>query len=138
MGFFDDLKKGVMDQILGGGEQQKKLMDLAAGLITNRESGGLAGLAQLFNSKGLGDAISSWIGTGANQPVTSDQIINVIGRERIQQYAEKVGLSSEDISRGLASMLPQIIDHLTPHGQVPDPGALEQGLAALKDRLSRA
>jgi uncharacterized protein YidB (DUF937 family) len=70
--------------------------------------------------------------------VTSDQIINVIGRERIQQYAEKVGLSSEDISRGLASMLPQIIDHLTPHGQVPDQGALEQGLAALKDRLSRA
>jgi len=135
MGLFDDLKKGVMEKFLGGGEQQKKLMDLATNLITNRESGGLAGLAQLFQNKGLGDAISSWIGTGQNQPVTGDQIANVLGSEQIQQFAKKLGFSSEDISKGLASVLPQIIDHLTPHGQVPDQGALDQGIAALKDRL---
>jgi uncharacterized protein YidB (DUF937 family) len=135
MGLFDDLKKSVMEQFLGGGEKQKTLMDLATNLITNRESGGLAGLAQLFQSKGLGDAISSWIGTGQNQPVTGDQIKNVLGSEQIRQFAQKLGLSSEEISKGLASVLPQIIDHLTPHGQVPDQGALDQGIAALKDRL---
>jgi uncharacterized protein YidB (DUF937 family) len=135
MGLFDYLKKGVMEKFLGGGEQQKKLMDLATNLITNRESGGLAGLAQLFQNKGLGDAISSWIGTGQNKPVTGDQIANVLGSEQIQQFAKKLGFSSEDISKGLASVLPQIIDHLTPHGQVPDQGALDQGIAALKDRL---
>ena len=135
MGFLDDLKKNVMDQFLGGGEQQKSLMDLATNLITNRESGGLAGLAQLFQNKGLGDAISSWIGTEKNQPVTGDQITNVFGSEQIQQFAQKLGFSSEDISKGLASVLPQIIDHLTPHGQVPEQGTLEQGIAALKDRL---
>jgi uncharacterized protein YidB (DUF937 family) len=135
MGLFDDLKKGVMEKFLGGGEQQKKLMDLATNLITNRESGGLAGLAQLFQNKGLGDAISSWIGTGQNQPVTGDQITNVLGSEQIRQFAQKLGFSSEEITKGLASVLPQIIDHLTPHGQVPDQGALDQGIAALKDRL---
>jgi uncharacterized protein YidB (DUF937 family) len=138
MGFFDDLKKGVMEQFLGGGEQHSKLMDLATSLITSRESGGLAGLAQLFQSKGLGDAISSWIGTGQNQPVTGDQIKNVLGSEQIQLFAQKLGLSSEDISKGIASVLPQIIDHLTPHGQVPDQGALEQQIAALKDKLFKA
>jgi len=135
MGFLDDLKKGVMEQFLGGGEQQKSLMDLATNLITSRESGGLSGLAQLFQSKGLGDVISSWIGTGQNQPVTGDQIANVLGSEQIRQFAQKLGFSSEDLSNGLASVLPQIIDHLTPHGQVPDQGALEQQLAVLKDRL---
>jgi uncharacterized protein YidB (DUF937 family) len=138
MGFFDDLKKGVMEQFLGGGEQHSKLMDLATSLIASRESGGLAGLAQLFQSKGLGDAISSWIGTGQNQPVTGDQIKNVLGSEQIQLFAQKLGLSSEDISKGIASVLPQIIDHLTPHGQVPDQGALEQQIAALKDKLFKA
>ena len=110
-------------------------MDLATNLITNRESGGLAGFAQLFQNRGLGDTVSSWISTGQNQPVTGDQITNVLGSEQIQQFAQKLGLSNEDISKGLASVLPQIIDHLTPHGQVPDQGALEQGIAALKDRL---
>jgi uncharacterized protein YidB (DUF937 family) len=135
MGLFDDLKKGVMEKFLGGGEKQKTLMDLATNLITNRESGGLAGLAQLFQNKGLGDAVSSWIGTGQNQPVTGDQIKNVLGSEQIRQFAQKLGLSSEEISRGLAFVLPQIIDHLTPHGRVPDQGALDQAIAAIKDRL---
>jgi uncharacterized protein YidB (DUF937 family) len=138
MGFFDDLKKGVMEQLLGGSEQHSKLMDLATGLIASRESGGLAGVAQLFQNKGLGDAISSWIGTGQNQPVTGDQITNVLGSEQIQRFAKRLGFSSEDVSKGLASILPQVIDHLTPHGQVPEQGALEQGIAALKDRLFKA
>jgi uncharacterized protein YidB (DUF937 family) len=138
MGFFDDLKKGVMEQFLSGGEQHSKLMDLATGLITNRESDGLAGLTQLFQNKGLGNAISSWIGTGQNQPVTGDQIKNVLGSEQIHLFAQKLGLSSEDISKGIASVLPQIIDHLTPHGQVPDQGALEQQIAALKDKRFKA
>lgn len=138
MGFLDDLKKTVMDQFLGGGEQQKSLMDLAANLLTNRESGGLPGLTQLFQSKGLGDIVSSWIGTGQNQPVTADQIAHVFGNEQIQQFAQKLGFSSEDISKGLASVLPQLIDHLTPNGQAPDQGALEQQIGALKDKFFKA
>ena len=100
MGFLDDLKKTVMDQFLGGGEQQKSLMDLAANLLTNRESGGLPGLTQLFQSKGLGDIVSSWIGTGQNQPVTADQIAHVFGNEQIQQFAQKLGFSSGTSPRG--------------------------------------
>ena len=138
MGFLDDLKKNLMEQFLGGGEQQKSLMDLATNLLTNRESGGLAGLTQLFQSKGLGDIVSSWIGTGQNQPISADQIANVFGSEQIRQFAQKLGFSSEDISKGLASVLPQVIDHLTPHGQVPDQGALDQQIAALKDKLFKA
>jgi uncharacterized protein YidB (DUF937 family) len=107
MGVFDDPQKGVMEQLLGGSEQHSKLMDLATSLIANRESGGLAGLAQLFQSKGLGDAISSWIGTGQNQPVTGDQITNVLGSEQIQQFAKKLGFSSEDVSKGFLPYCPR-------------------------------
>ena len=134
MGFFDGFAKGI-GQMLGGGEQQNSIIELATGLLSGSGSGGLSGLADLFKSNGLGDVISSWIGTGQNQPISAEQIQAVMGNEKIQQFAEKLGLSSEDISSGLAAVLPRIIDALTPDGNVPDQGALDQQLAALKDKL---
>lgn len=134
MGLLDNVTRGI-GRFLGGAEQQGKLMDMATDLIADRESGGLEGLARLFKNQGLGEAISSWIGTGQNQPVTADQVENAIGSEKIRQYAEKLGFSSEDVSRGLAAVLPRIIDMLTPEGKVPDQSGLEQEIAGLKGKL---
>jgi len=134
MGFFDGLAKGI-GQLIGSGEQQNSIVELATGLLSGSGSEGLSGLADRFKSNGLGDVISSWIGTGQNQPISAEQIQAVMGNEKIQQFAEKLGLSSEDISSGLAAVLPRIIDSLTPDGNVPDQGALDQQLAALKDKL---
>lgn len=134
MGFFDSLVKGVGD-ILSGGEQHNSLIELAMGLISGSGSGGLSDLTNTFKDKGLGDVISSWIGTGQNQSITADQIQTVMGNEKIQQFAEKLGFSSDDISKGLAAVLPGLIDALTPDGTVPDQGSLDQQLAALKDKL---
>jgi len=141
MGFLDSLTKSV-GELLGGPEEQKdkqkKLAEAATDIVADKESGGLEGLARLFKNKGLGDVISSWIGTGQNQPVTAEQVENVIGSERIRQYAEKLGFSNEDVSNGIAAVLPRIIDVLTPDGQVPDQPDLDQEVAGLKDRLSSA
>lgn len=135
MGFFDSVKKGIGD-FLGSAEKRGKLMGMAADLIADRESGGLEGLARRFKDRGLGEAVSSWIGTGQNQPVTADQVENAIGSEKIRQYAENLGLSSEDVSRGLAAVLPRIIDILTPDGKVPKQADVEQKVSGLKDKLS--
>lgn len=136
MGFFDGLAKGI-GQILGGGEQQNSIVELASSLLSDTGSGGLSGLADQFKNKGLGDVISSWIGTGENQAITAEQIQAVMGNEQIQQFAEKLGFSSEDISNGLAAVLPRIIDVLTPNGSVPEQNSLDQQLAALKDKLMK-
>jgi uncharacterized protein YidB (DUF937 family) len=132
MGFFDEMAKGVLGKILGGSGSQNPLMDIVLGLITNPQSGGIQGLIQTFKEKGLGDAMGSWISTGENQPVSGDQIQHALGGNFIQQIAEKLGSSNSEVSGGLAKMLPEIIDKLTPTGKLPEGDQLSQGLEMLK------
>lgn len=79
-------------------------------------------MVETFKSKGLGEVISSWIGTGENQTISKDQILEALGKDQIQKMAEKVGISQEEASGGLASLLPEIIDKLTPNGNIPEGG----------------
>ena len=127
---------GLFDQVAGGLKtaltSQSGLFDGIKDLLTSSETGGIEGLVQKFKEKGLGDIISSWIGTGENQSVTGDQIYQVLGQGAIQKLAEKAGISSADISNGLAGMLPKVIDKLTPNGSLPEGGNVAEGLSMLK------
>ena len=138
MGLLDGMGKGLLGKILGGGSSQNPLMDIVLGLITNPQTGGLQGLIQTFKDKGLGDAMSSWISTGENQPVSGDQIQHAMGGNFIQQIAEQLGSSKSEVSGGLANLLPDIIDKLTPNGKLPESDQLSQGLEMLKKNFLKA
>ncbi len=134
MGLLDEIAKVAGSKLLGG-ESQGGLMEQVLGLVNNPGTGGLQGLIQTFTSKGLGDAVSSWVGTGENQPVSGEQVTHALGSDKIQEIAQKLGISGSDASSGLAALLPQIVDKLTPDGKVPEGGMLEQGLSSLKKLL---
>jgi uncharacterized protein YidB (DUF937 family) len=136
MGLLDSLAGAVLGKVLGGG-QQNALVEGVLGMLGkgNTQTGGLAGLVDMFKQKGLGDQIGSWVSTGQNMPVSADQVQHALGGDAIQQLATKAGISPEQASGGLAHLLPQLIDQLTPDGNVPGGGALEQGLTALKGKL---
>ena len=134
MGLFDELAGGLAGKLFSGGDKNK-LLESIMGLINNPQIGGLSGLAQIFKDKGLGDAMSSWISTGKNLPVSADQIKRVLGADQIQQISENAGVSQEEASKGLAGLLPEIIDKLTPEGKVPESDMLAQGLNMLKSKL---
>ena len=129
---------GLLNELMGkvlGGEDKNKLLESVMALINNPQTGGLSGLAQMFKDKGLGDAISSWISTGKNLPVSADQIKQVLPADQIQEISKKAGVSQEEASKGLAGLLPDIIDKLTPDGKVPEGDMLAQGLNTLKSKL---
>ena len=134
MGFLDELTGGLAGKLFGGGDKNK-LLESIMGLINNPQTGGLSGLAQTFKDKGLGDAISSWISTGKNLPVSAGQIQQVLGADQIQEISKNTGVSQEEASKGLAGLLPEIIDKLTPDGTVPESDMLAQGLNKLKSKL---
>ena len=101
-------------------------------LIQNHGSGnGLAGLVQQLAASGLGPQVQSWIGTGANLPVSGDQIQAALGSEKIQQLAQQVGLDPAQLSGALAHLLPHAVDQLTPDGQVPPQSGLASALSGL-------
>ena len=83
----------------------------------------------------MGEQLKSWIGTGDNMPISGDQLTSALGSDKISEIAAKLGMSHGDVSGGLASMLPQIIDKLSPNGQLPDNhNLLQDALSAFMKR----
>ncbi len=81
--------------------------------------GGLGALLEQFSRAGLGDAAQSWVGTGQNQPVSPDQISQVFGGDTIAQLAQQLGLAPGEVAGQMSQLLPEVVDRLTPSGQIP-------------------
>jgi len=140
MGLFDSL----VGSVLGGGGDDKKQM--LAGLVGQLLSGqssapgapqGLGAMVQQFEKNGLGHLIGSWVGTGDNHPATPDQIHQALGPETIQHFAQQVGLGGPEVSALLAQILPQMVDKVTPNGDVPHSNDLQGMLSGLLGSLGK-
>jgi uncharacterized protein YidB (DUF937 family) len=81
--------------------------------------GGLAGLVEQFSRAGMGDVARSWVGTGQNLPISPDQLSQVLGGDTIGAMASQLGMKQGDLLGQLSQMLPQVVDSLTPQGQIP-------------------
>ena len=127
MGILDS----IVGQVLGGGNSQNLLINAIMSLIGG-QSGGLDGLVKQFASKGLGDIINSWVGTGKNLPITPQQVQQVLGNKAVSDIAKKVGITSDDAASQLSKLLPQVVDKLTPSGKVPTGDIMAQGMDLLK------
>ena len=84
--------------------------------------GGLAGLADKFQQNGMGDIMNSWIGTGENKPVAPDALGGLLGNDMVAGMAKQLGVNNNDLLSQLSQMLPQVVDKLTPQGQMPAGG----------------
>jgi len=140
MGLFDSIAGQVLGSLTGGqtagqagvqtgqvGGSQADILKLVMALMQNKEIGGLSGLIKIFQSKGLGDVVSSWVGTGQNQAISGDQVQNALGSDTIAALAKQLGFSPEMLTGQLAQMLPQVVDKLTPDGQVPADNGMGAG-----------
>ncbi len=107
---------GFLDGILGGAVGAE-MATVVNGLI--EKHGGVQGIVAQLEQQGLGGTVRSWIGTGANAPITADQIHQAFGSDTVQELAAKFGLSPQDLAAKLSAVLPQAIDKLTPGGVMP-------------------
>lgn len=81
--------------------------------------GGLGALLEQFSRAGMGDAANSWVSTGPNVPVSGDQISQVLGGDMIGNLARQLGMDPNAVAGQLGQMLPEVVDKLTPNGQLP-------------------
>ena len=107
---------GLLNGLIGG-VIGAETMSLVHSLI--EKHGGVQGLVQQFEQQGLGATVRSWVGTDTNQPISPDQIHQALGADTIKDLAAKFGLSSDELAKKLASILPQAVDRLTPGGTLP-------------------
>ena len=132
MGLFDSILSAVSGKSDASGEAAP-LVGVLSGLLA--QSGGLQGLAKKFSQSGQGNAFSSWVGMGENQPVSSDQIQKALGSDQVSALAARMGVDPALASSFLAEYLPKIVDKLTPEGKVDPTADHQQGLAALLPSL---
>jgi uncharacterized protein YidB (DUF937 family) len=111
-GGLSDMLKGGLGGLLAGG---------AAGSIL---SGGLGDLLNQFQQKGQGDAANSWVSNGPNKQISPGDLANALGADQINQLASQSGLSREELLQGLSQYLPDVVNHLTPDGRLPDENEL--------------
>jgi len=108
MGLFD----GILGGVVGAG-----MVSVINGIL--EQHGGVQGVVSEFERNGLGGTVRSWVGTGANEPISADAIQKALGPELLQKLSEKSGLSQQDLAEKLTQVLPRAVDHLTPDGVIP-------------------
>ena len=124
---------GILDSIVGGlggssggapegAASSSAVVSQVLAMLRGQGGGatsGLGSLLQAFESGGLGHLFQSWVGTGQNLPVSAQQIQNVLGNSGLmQRIAQATGMQPADVAQHLSVVLPQIVDHLTPNGQI--------------------
>ena len=99
--------------------------------INSPQVGGLAGLQGMFQQGGLGQILASWIGNGQNLPVSASQLQNVLHGGALNQAAQQAGMDTSQLTGLMSTLLPHLIDKVSPNGQLPDSSALQQMLKGL-------
>lgn len=107
-GGLGDVLKGGLGGLLAGG---------AAGTVL---SGGLGDLLNQLQQSGHGETANSWVGKGENKPIAPGDLANALGADQIESLSAQSGLSRDELLSGLSQYLPQVIDHLTPDGRLPN------------------
>ena len=129
MGLLDSVA-GMLGAAQGGpaADGNAALINAVVGMLGNGSAaGGLGGLVSQFTQGGLGEVIGSWISTGQNLPISAEQLQSVLGSGVMSSLAQQTGLSQGDLAGPLAQILPQVVDRLTPDGQLPQGGLGDVG-----------
>ena len=154
MGLLDAILKQAGSAALGGGGRGSSGMGEIADLVMKNPQiiaaalsmlnpkdtsgggrGGLADVIGAFNKGGLGDVMSSWVSGGPNKPVDPGALANVLGPDVLGQFARQAGIGHGDASSVLASVLPELVNQMTPQGQVPQGDDLESTIGSLLGQL---
>jgi uncharacterized protein YidB (DUF937 family) len=112
MGLFDSLK-GVL-----GGVEAAAFPAMVNTILAQTQYHDLGGLVAALEKGGLGPQVQSWLGNGANMPITEDQLKAVLGNAQLQDFARHAGLPVDEILKLLAQYLPDIVDKASPNGAV--------------------
>ena len=107
---------GLLDGMLGGvigGEMATMVNSFI------QQHGGVQGIVAQLEKQGLGPTVQSWVGTGANQPISPDQVHQAFGGGTLAQLAAKVGMNPQELTQKLSQVLPQAVDGMAPGGTMP-------------------
>lgn len=117
---------GLMDELGLGGALKGALGQIEASaapalinaLLAKTQYQDLGGLVGKLQQGGLDAQVKSWLGNGANLPITADQIKAVLGDAQVQEFARHLGLPVDATLKLLSQQLPGVVDQASPNGKL--------------------
>jgi uncharacterized protein YidB (DUF937 family) len=113
---FGDLINGVLKGMTGQQGEASGLPAILAQILGNTNLGGVGGLLEQLQKSGLGPQVSSWLGNGANLPISADQLRAALGDQNVRQIAASLGIPVDQILAQLSQHLPAAVDKMSPNG----------------------
>ena len=103
-----------------------------------QRNGGVGAVLERFKQKGYGREADSWVSTGPNADLNAEALDEVVGGEEISRLSRQLGVSEHEVAAGFADILPEMVDQLSPEGQLPAEAddALDSGLSEVEKELS--
>jgi len=92
-----DAITSALTKLIGNGQGSLDLGALVGGLSQN----------------GLGEIVGSWLGNGENKSISMDQITDLLGSDKVSEFASELNISEESAKGALADSLPQVVDQAT-------------------------
>lgn len=80
----------------------------------------LGAVVSKMQQVGLGSIVTSWLGKGANEPISPDAVTDLVSADKIQAFASQFGLSENIAKNAIASALPAMVDNASPDGSLLD------------------
>lgn len=118
MGILDTLASQLASQF--GGKLEASLPEVLGEVLGGGAgNGGLSAILARLEQAGLGEQVKSWIGTGANLPISAQQLQEVLGSDTVRQLAARFGIPADQLSNVLAQVLPTVVDRASPDGTLP-------------------
>jgi uncharacterized protein YidB (DUF937 family) len=59
----------------------------------------------------------------------------IFGREGLEEISRRAGISEDEASRGLSQLLPEVVDRVTPDGEIPPLDSLTSNFDDLARRF---
>ena len=103
-----------------GGMGMAAIVGIALQLL--QRNGGLEGVLVRMRQTGHAPEADSWVGTGQNMPISPDVLSEVFGRDEVGRAAREMGVDPDEAMGGLANVLPEVVNQMTPHGRVESGG----------------
>jgi uncharacterized protein YidB (DUF937 family) len=117
MGIFDNVLGGTLKGVLGQVEAAA-VPALISGVLAKTNLGDLQGLVAQLQQGGLNTQVQSWLGSGANLPVSPDQLQAALGSDQVKQLAAHFGVNVDEALQLLAQHLPTAVDQASPNGEL--------------------
>ncbi len=116
MGLFSNLNLGDTLSGVLGSLQSAAMPALINAVLEKTQYHDINGLVAALEKGGLGPQVQSWLGNGANMPITEDQLKAILGNSQLQDLARQFGLPVDAVLKILAQYLPELVDKASPNG----------------------